>query len=264
MKKLLAVLALALGSAAFAADQAPLFNATLTIGKEHRFVLIDATGKASAFLALGESFAGYKLKAYDPKTSALDLEKDGQVTRVALMADAAIGNAPATVTKATVADAEAVLGKMRFEEMMERAMQGQRKMLAAQFQRMGAQMKSQGVPEEEAMAFQKKLTDEIFGAMDPKVLKNDVSKIYSEVFTKQELDQLGAFYSTPVGEMLTNKQPEVQEKLGAIIQGRMMEVMPRVQQMSRDFMLEQRAKREATKAAAAPTPAPTPAPTTTP
>lgn len=244
MKLRLTLLALASAVALRAADTLALFNATLTVGKEHRFVLVDANGKASSFLSLGESFAGYKLKAYDPKSGVLEIEKDGKVSSVTLVADAAVTHAAAAIP-ATMADAQAVVSKMRFEEMMDRAMEGQRKMLANQFQRMSAQMTAQGADAAEVAAFQKKITDEIFGALDPKGLKDDVTKIYSEVFTKQELDQLSAFYSTPVGEMLTSKQPDVQEKLGAVIQAKMMEVMPRVQQMGRDFSLAQKAKREA-------------------
>ncbi len=260
MKIRLTLLALASAIALRAADALPLFNATLTMGKEHRFVLIDGAGKTSSFLALGESFAGYKLKSYDVKEGALDLEKDGKVSRVKLMADAATVNAPAAKIPATIADAENVLAKMKFEEMMERAMGGQKKMLAANFQKMSDQMAAGGADPAEVAAFQKKITDEVFSVLDAKTLKNDVSKIYSEVFSKQELDQISAFYSTPLGEMLNAKQPEVQEKLGTIVQGRMMEVMPRVQKMGREFAEQQKAKRAAaTAAGTAPAPT-TPAP----
>jgi hypothetical protein len=228
-----------------AADALPLFNATLTVGKEHRFVLVDANGKSSSFLTLGETFAGYVLKSYDPKAGALELERDGKITRITLVADAAVANAPAVPLPATIADAEAVLNKMHFEEMMDRAMQRQKKMIASQFERMGAQMAAQGADPTEVAAFQKKITDEVMAVLDAKMLKNDVSKIYSEVFTKGELDQIAAFYSTPLGEMLNSKQPEVQDKLGAIIQARMMEVMPRVQKMGQEFAMQQKAKLEA-------------------
>jgi hypothetical protein len=247
-----------LAASALAAEQLPLFNATLTTGKTHRFVLVDAAGKTSSFLELGESFAGYKLKNYDAKEGALDLEKDGKISRVTLVPDAATVNAPAPKLPATIADAEAVLNKMHFEEMMERAMQGQKKMLANQFQKMSGQMAAQGADPAEVTAFQKKITDEVFAVLDAKTLKNDVSKIYSEVFTKDELDQISAFYSTPIGEMLNKKQPDVQEKLGTIIQGRMMEVMPRVQKMGQEFAMQQKAKREAAAGGAAPVPAPKP------
>jgi len=225
-----------------AADTVPLFNATLSMGKEHRFVLVDGLGKTSSFLALGESFAGYKLKSYDPKTGVLELEGDGQVHRVTLVADAATKDAPPPPIPATIADAEAVLNKMHFEEMMERALAQQKKMIAGQFQQVATRMVAQGVDPAEAVAFQKKLSDEVMTILDPKQLKQDVTKIYSEVFTKQDLDQLGAFFTTPLGEMLSAKQPAVQEKLGTVIQGRMAEVMPRVQKMGAEFAAAQKAK----------------------
>lgn len=254
----LTFLALAAAVAVRAADALPLFNATLTVGKDHRFVLVDGNGKASSFLSLGETFAGYKLKAYDPKSGILEVERDGKVSPLSLVADAAVTNAPASPLPATIADAESVLNKMHFEEMMERAMQGQKKMIAAQFQRGAEQMKAQGTDPTEIAAFQKKMMDEIFSVLDGKTLKQDVSKIYSEVFSKQELDQLASFYSTPLGEMITSRQPEVQEKLSTIIQGRMMEVMPRVQQMSREFAAAQKAKQAAGGTGSAPAPQPKP------
>jgi hypothetical protein len=248
--------ALACAAAVRAADVLPVFNATLTVGKEHRFVLIDAGGKASSFLGLGESFAGYKLKGYDPKTGVLELEQDGKVSRVSIVADAAVTNAPGAKAPATIADAEGVLNKMHFEEMMDRALQGQRKVLAAQFQKMTGQMTEKGADPADVAGFQKRLTDEIFSALDAKSLKDDVSKIYSEVFTKQELDDLAAFYTTPVGQMLTAKQMDVQEKMGVVMQTRMADMMPRIQKLSQEFAADQKAKRAA--AGGAPTPAPAP------
>lgn len=241
MKKTLAlILALAAGGASFAAEQLPLFNATLSIGKDHRFILVDAAGKSSSFLGIGESFAGYKIKAYDQKTGVLEVEKSGVVSKLTIVSDAAIASAPVAPTKATIADAEALLNKMHFEEMLERATARQKKMIAAQFERMGEQFARGGANPAAVAEFQKKLADEVFAVMDGKALKADVSRIYSEVFTRQELEQLSAFYSTPLGEMLNAKQPEVQDRLGAVMQTKMGEVMPRVQQMAREFAMSQR------------------------
>ena len=246
MKLRLLVLGLAVTCALRAAELVPLFNATLTMGKEHRFVLISQPeGKASSFLRLGESFNGYLLKAYDPKSGVLEVERDGKLSKLTLVADAGVSHAPAAAIPATIADAEAVLNKMHFEEMMERALQGQRKVIGAQFQRMTGQLTSQGADPAEVAAFQKRITEEVFSALDPKKLKDDVSKIYSEVFTKEELDQLSAFYSTPVGAMFTAKQMDVQEKMGAVMQTKMAEMMPRVQKLGQEFAMQQKAKREA-------------------
>ena len=244
----LTLLALASAIALRAADALPLFNATLTVGKDHRFVLVDATGKASSFLRLGEKFDGYTLKAYDPKTGALELERDGKVSRVTLVADAAVGSGgavPMPTMPATLADANTVLNKMRFEEMMDRVIAQQRKAMAGSFEQGSARMIAQGADKQEVAAHQKKVMDEIMSAMEPQLLKEEMAKIYSEVFTKSELDGMAAFYSTPLGEAISTKQPDVQEKLGAVIQKRMMDIMPRVQQMGREFAAQQKAKREA-------------------
>ena len=262
MKLRLTLLALATSFALRAADALPVFNATLTMGKEHRFVLIDAAGKASTFLNLGDSFAGYTLKAYDAKTGTLDLERDGKISRVMLVNDAAVTNGPAAPLPATIADAEKVLNQMHFDEMMDRATAQQKKMIAAQFQRVAEQMTAKGIDPTAATDFQKKMADEVLSVLDGKTMKNDVAKIYSEVFTKDELDEIAAFHSTPTGQMMLQKQPEVQNKLGAIIQGRMMEVMPKVQKMGQEFAAEQKAKRAA--GGAVPPPAATPPPATAP
>lgn len=261
MKKLIVCLfAVALAAAARAAEALPVFNAILAMGKDQRFVLVSPTGKASTFLKLGESFDGYVLKSYEPKTSTLTVERDGKTTNLTLAADAAVANGPAAPTPATYADAAAVLGKMHFDEMMERIASRQTKAVGVSIEQSVSRMASiPGVEKEQLTALQKKMTDEIAKVFDPQQMKTDVTKIYSEIFTKEELDGLGAFYSTPLGETMAKKAPDVQDKLGAIIQARMMETMPRVQAMARDFVAEQRAKAGANGGAPA-TPATAPAP----
>src|SRR5690349_20479745 len=121
MKKLPAFLLVALSLASsYAADQVPLFNATLTVGKENRFVLISAAGQTSSFLRVGDALDGYTIKAYDAKASALDLERGGKTVRVTLMADATVANGPlAQVTPATIADAAAIMNKIHIDALLE-------------------------------------------------------------------------------------------------------------------------------------------------
>src|SRR5471032_619750 len=108
MKKLIPILLAAfLSVSAYAADQAPLFNATLTMGKEHRFMLVSAAGKSSSWLKLGDAFEDYTIKAYDAATSTLDLEHGGKTVQAKLVGDAAVANAPMPA-RATLADAEEV------------------------------------------------------------------------------------------------------------------------------------------------------------
>lgn len=259
MKKLLAlVLAALLTSAAFAADQVPVFNATLTVGKEYHFILIGAAGKRSEFLKVGETFEGYKLKGYDAKSGVLELERDGKVTPLTLN-DGALTNAPAAAAPATIADAKAVLDSMNFEKMMDRTLAGIRQSQGAMVDNMMKQLGQTGADREALVAFQKKMIDEMMGAMTGAEMKDDVAKAYSEVFTKSELQDLAAFYSSPIGQTFSDKTPALQQKMNEVMVPRMMSAMPKVQKMAQDFAMEQRAKRNAAKEGA-PAPAPAPAP----
>jgi hypothetical protein len=254
---LLAALSLAVVQAA---DQVPQFNATLTVGKEHRFVLISAAGKSSSFLRLGESFEGYNLKDYDTKTGELTLEKDGKESTITLMADAAIANAPIP-TKATVSDAKALLDKMNFEQMLDRTMASVRKQQQAMVSQMtGRMLPPNADPEtrEAVMAFQKKLLDEMTKGVTGAEMKEDVAKVYSEVFSREELESLSAFYQSPIGRTFSDKQPELVEKMNAVMAPRIMAALPRVQAMQQEFMQEMGAKKAAASGAP-PAPAPVPA-----
>jgi uncharacterized protein len=244
-----------------AADALPLFNAVLTSGKEHRFVLVGANGKASSFLQVGESFDGYKIRAYDAKAATLELERDGKTTKVTLVADAATTNAPAA-TPATLADATAVLNAMNFEQMLDRTMVGVRKQQAAGMGQMMNRMMPPGADAEmkdAIVAFQKKVMDEMMSGVSGADLKNDVAKIYSETFTKEQLADISAFYQSPIGKTFSDKQPELAEKMNGLMMSRMMGSMPKVQQMMKDFGEEMKAKKSAAAgSAAAPAPAPAP------
>ena len=93
MKRLFFLLVLICAAGLRAADALPLFYATLTLGTDQRFVLVDPAGKASGYLRIGDAFAGYAIKAYDVNDSVLDVERDGRVFRLSLAADARIKSA---------------------------------------------------------------------------------------------------------------------------------------------------------------------------
>ncbi len=258
MKLRLTLLALVSALVLRAADALPVFNATLTMGKESQFVLVDAAGKTSGFLKLGQSFAGYKLKAYDTKSGVLEVERDGKVSRLTLVSEATIKHADAAPARATVADAEAVLNAMNFEQMMEKTMACVRKQQSAMMEKMMGQMAPAGGDRDAAVAFQKRVMDELMSAMNFTEMKGEVAKIYSDVFTKDQLVSLGAFYQSPAGQAFSDKQPEVSEKMNAVMMPRIMAAMPKIQQMSKDFAAEQIAKKAAAGGAPAAPPAPAP------
>jgi len=71
------------------------------------------------------------------------------------------------------------------------------------------------IPDEDReryLAMQKKLMDEMFDSLSGPEMRNNVARIYSETFTKDELSSMSAFYATPAGQAVVAKQPEVQQK----------------------------------------------------
>lgn len=266
MKFRFLILALAASLALHAADLPPIFNATLTVGSENRFVLISAAGKSSEFLKLGQTFDGYTLKAYDAKAGALDLETGGKLVRVTLVGDAAVGNAPAAPTPATMADAQEVFRVMRFDEMMKKIMDGQKKaMLPMIQQQMGQAMARIGPnmsDEDKAAltAMQGKMMDQTLGVITSPEMRDAMAKIYSEVFSKEELNSLAGFYSTPGGQALVDKQPEVQQKMMGVMMPLIMKNQQGMQKEMAQFMTGLRAKYSPAGGATAPAGVPASAP----
>jgi hypothetical protein len=266
MKLRITLLALASALALHAADTPPVFNATLTVGKEHRFVLVSAAGASSSWLKLGDTFADYKLQAYDAKESALDLERDGKVTRVKLVADATVGNVPLAPTPATLADAEEVFRVMRFDDMMKKVLEGQKKSIAPMAQQQMAQALARmnvNLSDEDKAAFtamQTKMMDETFAVITSPEMRASMAKIYSEVFTKDELNSMAAFYGTPSGQAMVDKQPDVQQKMMSVMMPMIMKSQQASQQKMAAFMMELRTKYGAGAAPGAPVPAAAPAP----
>lgn len=267
MKKItLFVFAALLAATSYAAEQLPLFNALLTIGKEQRFVLVNSAGKTSEFLKLGAAFEGYTLKSYDAKTSTLEIEKDGKTAKITLVADAAVTSAPALApTPATLADAEEVFRVMKFDEMMRKVMDAQKKAMAPVMAQGIARGVPPGVnlsPEDKAAlsALQAKIVDQSLSAITSPEMRSAMARIYTEVFSKDELNSMAAFYSTPGGQALVDKQPAVQEKMMGVMMPMVMQSQQASQKEMREFMTGLRAKYSPSGTAPATPPAPTPNP----
>jgi hypothetical protein len=80
-----------------------------------------------------------------------------------------------------------------------------------------------------------------------------VDVIYAEVYSEAELKAMLAFFESPEGKSMMQKQPQIIQRMTPLIQGMQKELLPKIQQIA------QKAKTEA-EASAAVTPAPTPAP----
>lgn len=258
MKKAFALFTLVFALTANAAEPLPLFNALLTVGPEHRFVLVSGV-KTSPFLRKGDVFEGYAIGAYDAKEGKLTIERDGKTHILGLVSGSATSGGAQTSTAATVMDAQSLLTAMNFEDMMDKTMVGVRRQQAAAVEQMTQNMAPPGSDPQtrnDIAAFQKKLVEEMMSGITGAAMKDEMAKVYSEVFSKEELQSLGAFYQTPTGKVFTDKQPELSEKMNGVIMTKMMTATPKMQQMVQEFRAEMRAKRAAAQNATAPAPAP--------
>lgn len=262
MKLKLLILTAVTAASALAADSLPLFNAVLSMGKSHRFVLAEQDGKPSGWLNLGDTYDGYKLAAYDPAASTLELEKDGKKMKITLVNAAGVKDGPAP-SPATLADAEELFKVMRFDEMMGKLVEQQKKtmgpVILQSLNAAATRMKLTDEEKTEFLAQQQTKFDEMMSSMMGPDMRNDMQQAYSEIFTKEELGGLAAFYTTPAGQALIEKTPAVSAKVQALMIPRMQQGMAAIQQSAKDFAAGIAAKRAAGGGAAAPA-APAPAP----
>jgi hypothetical protein len=241
-------------SAARAADAgpAPELRGEITTGSERRFALALPGGTQTAWVGLGEIFEGWKLTDYNQAADSVALSKDGaevtlQLSSSVILTPAAGGGraAPAaTSTRATLADADAVLNKMRFDEMMGLMLEQQKKAATGMVRQITAQAGVAGTSAEE-QAFQGRLLDTLFAELTPAAMRGDIARAYSEVFTKEELQGLADFYTTPTGQAMVAKQAEISQKMMALVTPHLLAAMPKVQQLAREFAAAQAAGKPA-------------------
>jgi uncharacterized protein len=65
--------------------------------------------------------------------------------------------------------------------------------------------------------------------------------LYASAYTEEEIDGILTFYKSPVGQTLLAKTPDLITKSGAIVNGRMQELGPRMQQVTVDLQKQLRA-----------------------
>jgi uncharacterized protein len=257
MKLPSACLALLLtATAALAADPVPAaapvatkpeLRGVMDLGNGKRFLLASPGGTTSKWESVGDSFGDWKIGEYREPDRTLVLRRDDGTEL-----DLALSGSPATAgdTKATLADAQALLRKMNFNRMLEKVMDQQKQSMLAMTQKMAAGSGMKGVDPQAFADYQKKVMDTVMSALDPKQMEADTAAIYSDVFTKEQLDGLSDFYDSPSGQAYLDKQPEIQQKMQAAIMPRLMAVMPQVQAMGRDFATQQKAAAAANAGAA--------------
>jgi hypothetical protein len=161
---------------------------------------------------------------------------------------------------------EVVLKAMHYDEQMDKALSQQKQMIRQMFLRMPLPH----MTKEESTAFEEKTINAAWTGLNSVEVHAVIARDYAETFTTDELRAIADFYKSPAGQAFLTKQGLVQQKIVAELKPRLVQAMRKVQQLTREFSMEQQAK--AAKAAAdaaaqvkaaapAPVSAPTPAAT---
>jgi hypothetical protein len=117
------------GPSAAEEPQLPLLRGVLLDGAGSLFSLADSSGTAT-WVGLGQSHGGWKLESFDAERRVLTLRRDGARRELALET-ARIG---ASDTRPTTAEADALLEKIRFEEMIVKSLDIQREAMTKALQ----------------------------------------------------------------------------------------------------------------------------------
>jgi hypothetical protein len=236
----------------------PEFRGILSANGEQHFSLCSPGGAQTAWVLVGEHFADYEIVAFKASEEILVVRKNGAEFSLHLAGSQVKDSTAISATKATLADAEDVIRKMNFDTMIKKMVDQQKRSVLQMTKQMVAQMGADASDAEDVATFQGKILDTMFKAMNLEGMGSDFSRIYSEVFTKEELQGYSDFLSTPAGQAMVDKQSVVQQQIMAVMQPKIMAAMPEIQKMSAEFAQQMKAKKDAAKASAAATAKPNP------
>jgi hypothetical protein len=86
----------------------------------------------------------------------------------------------------------------------------------------------------EQAAFEAKLTSLVMGELSWAKLEPDFAKLYADSYTSEQLDGLIAFYSSPLGQTVLAKTPELLRESSELSQRHLTIILPQIQQMIQD------------------------------
>ena len=133
------------------------------------------------------------------------------------------------------ASAEKLLELMKVQASIEESFAVVKQMQEAQLKSMGIS----GEAADKAQSMQKQIMDLLAKELSWDKLKDDYIGIYAGTFTEDELKGLIDFYKSPVGQKFISKNPELMKKTMAITQKQMADIMPKIQQITMEGMMDE-------------------------
>lgn len=184
-----------------------------------QFMLSNSSGATSEWVGLGDSFGDWNLVSYREKDGTLLLRKGDGTELDLVLASSKVGAAD---VKATLADAQRVLAKIHFGEMLGKMLGSQQKTALAAMRK---QLEKSGMSADQIdkmIAQQTNVMKQMWSSIDMKSLQNSMAQIYSEEFTADQLNGISQFYDTDAGQATLEKAPEIQQKLMQVLMPQIM------------------------------------------
>jgi hypothetical protein len=237
LPRLLLCLALSSAFASAATPPVPELHGIIYTSQGHRFALVSAAGDYSGWVGVGETVGDWTVDKFNPAEDTLILRRDDEQVSVRLRTGG-VREAPAGGrTPATVAEADDLLHKMKFEAMWDRIADEQKKgIVAAMRQQAVPEFERAGLAATEIDTLLNRMGDAVVSGMQSDAMRADFVRIYSEVYTPDELRGMANFYDTAAGQAWNAKQPLVQQKLMQAMMPRVMQGMPAAQKLAADYL----------------------------
>lgn len=232
---------LAFASACFAAasdsPNPPELQGILVTRQQPRFALISSGGERSGWIGTGDTFAGWKLTSYLANENAVVLTCANRHATVPLRTSTVLDGEAAPTAKATVTEADELLLKANFDAMWDRIAGEQKKgIIASLRQQASGEFTKAGLSGAEIDSVLDKMGDALVAGMQSDAMRQDFAQIYADVYTKDELRGMAAFYDTAAGKAWVEKQPEVQQRMMQVLMPRVMQGMPAAQKIAADYL----------------------------
>ncbi|HVW22269.1 MAG TPA: DUF2059 domain-containing protein [Opitutaceae bacterium] len=237
---------------AAAASGKPILHGLIASGDSMRFLLTLPGEGSGKWYSVGDTAGAWKLASYRDQDGVLVLHRadgSGADAEISLLRD----HAGAVDNQATLAQAQALLQKINFSQMMHKMMVQQKQAMANMTRQTLMQRGLSGEKLDKALAAQSKMMDSVWSAMESSEMQDDVAQIYSEVYTPSELSAISDFYSTSAGQAMLDKAPEIQQKTMQLIMPKLMQA---VQAAQRARAQAQAAQAQGEPGAPAPAPQP--------
>ena len=103
------------------------------------------------------------------------------------------------------------------------------------------QMAQVDIPEDKKPIIQKynqKIVETLRQEMQWEKMKEDFVALYLNVYTEEEIRELTEFYSSPLGQKMLDKMPELMQASLQISQSMLQQTLPKIQQLSQEMARE--------------------------